>query len=262
MPASWGDSMRRTTLAVLFCALAASLFAADFWVKKDFSKWSNDDCQRLLDDSPWAKTKTLSTPSGVQPRVSRQVLQAPSSPDAGGETAPSISYDLQFRSAKPVREAIVRQAQLQAHYNKMSDQEKSAFDANAAKYIGQTFSDKVVVAVIFTSNVPAYETDLHNYWTRQTAATLQPTVFLNVGKERLQLVGYSLRDNVIEFAFPRPATQLQPDSLLSVEFVHPTLRTGGLDTQQNAGVLARLGEQRMLFEFKPAKMLLDGHLEF
>ena len=253
--------MRLTTLAVLFCAVATSLFAADFWVKKPYAKWSHDDCQRMLEDSPWAKTKTLSTPAAVEPRVSRQTIQGPSSPDVGGEISPFISYHLQFRSAEPVREAIVRNSQLQSHYDKMSDQEKATFDANASKYIAQTFSDKVVVAVVFESNVGAYETDLHNYWDRQTAATLHNTVFLNAGQERLQLVGYSLRDNVMELAFPRPTTQLQPDSLLSVEFVHPTLRTG-LDTTQNAGVLMRLGQQRMLFEFKPGKMEVNGHLEF
>lgn len=253
--------MRSTTLAVLFCALSASLFAADFWVKKDYTKWSSNDCQHLLDDSPWARTKTLSTPANVQPRVTVGGVQPPSSPDVGGEISPSISYDLQFRSAKPVREAIVREAQIQSHYDKMTGEQKAAFDANAAKYISQTFSDKVVVAVVFTSNVSAYETDLRNYWDRQTAATLHETVFLNAAKERLQLIGYSQRDNVLEFVFPRPRTALQPDDLLSVEFVHPTLRTG-LDTSQQAGVLMRLGEQRMLFEFKPGKMLLNGQLEF
>lgn len=257
--------MRRISVAVfvLLFTLATS-YAADFWVKKPYSKWSADECERMLEDSPWAQTKNLVTPSAVPPVVVRQQIVGIPNPDVGGETAPEISYSTQFRSAAPIREAVVRSAQLRAHYDKMTPQQKSEFDANAAKFLSATFPDTVVVVVTFRSNVTAYDSDLRNYWKSQSAATLHETVFLNAGKERLQLLKYACENNEMEFVFPRPKTQLASDDLLSIEFVHPTLKTG-VDTTalpQNAQILARLGRQRILLEFKPGHMMSDGHLEF
>ena len=49
-------------------------------------------------------------------------------------TDPTISYNLQFRSALPIREAQVRTAQLNSKYDKMSAEQKAAFDANSANF--------------------------------------------------------------------------------------------------------------------------------
>jgi hypothetical protein len=45
------------------CALA--LFAADFWKTKDASQWSSEEIDKVLNDSPWARSKT------VQPQQSQ-----------------------------------------------------------------------------------------------------------------------------------------------------------------------------------------------
>ena len=262
--------MRPLLATILFAAFAASLFAADFWAKKPYTKWSVDDCERMLQDSPWAKTKTLSTPLAHGDSFGEFS-------DSEGATSSEISYSVQFRSAVPIREAIIRQAQLHSRYNKFTDQQKSGFDANAEKFLNQNFTDKVIVAVVFQSSSNSLLSLLRNYWERQSVATLHESVFLNAGKERLQLLGYACRDGMIQFAFPRPQ-RLSDEELLSVEFVHPTLRgpdippasptlpaPPGKATAAAAtmpGLLARLGEQRMLFEFKPAKMQLNGRLEF
>ena len=41
------------------------LFAADFWKTKDSSQWTDDEINKVLSDSPWAKAKT------VQPQQSQ-----------------------------------------------------------------------------------------------------------------------------------------------------------------------------------------------
>src|ERR1700733_6505926 len=48
---------RRYFISVLGILALAVLTARadDFWVKKDWTKWSKDDCNRMLQDSPWSK---------------------------------------------------------------------------------------------------------------------------------------------------------------------------------------------------------------
>jgi hypothetical protein len=46
-------------------ACAAMLFAADFWKTKDSTLWTDDEINKILSDSPWAKPKT------VQPQQSQ-----------------------------------------------------------------------------------------------------------------------------------------------------------------------------------------------
>ena len=46
------------TLSVLFLAAISLAFGADFWESKQYEKWSQKDCSKLLTDSPWAKDLT------------------------------------------------------------------------------------------------------------------------------------------------------------------------------------------------------------
>ena len=52
----------RSTLAITagLCVLASvALTAADFWEEKEFTAWSNQQVEKLLSDSPWAKRVTV-----------------------------------------------------------------------------------------------------------------------------------------------------------------------------------------------------------
>jgi hypothetical protein len=39
--------------------------AEDFWVKKDYTQWTDDEVRRILKDSPWAKDVVISPPAGA-----------------------------------------------------------------------------------------------------------------------------------------------------------------------------------------------------
>jgi len=52
-------------IGIVGSACAAMLFAADFWKTKDSSQWNDDEVNKILSDSPWAKGKT------VQPQQSQ-----------------------------------------------------------------------------------------------------------------------------------------------------------------------------------------------
>jgi hypothetical protein len=53
-------------LAAAGAACALMLFASDFWKTKDSSQWTSEEVDKVLNDSPWARGKT------VQPEQSQQ----------------------------------------------------------------------------------------------------------------------------------------------------------------------------------------------
>ncbi|HUA15455.1 MAG TPA: hypothetical protein VMG31_09165 [Verrucomicrobiae bacterium] len=225
---------------LLVCVFALLASASDFWSKKPYQQWSADEAQRMMDESPWATTLTL---SGVQNAVMNG--DAPDNHGYRGEmeTDPTISYTLQFRSALPVRQAEVRSAELSSHYDKMSAAQRASFDANASKFLAATFPDRVIVAVTFHTNVQEYVSALRSYWESESLPKLSMSVYLNTKNERLSLMAYSFKDDTFQFTFPRPK-QLEPNDKISVEFVHPRINV--------------VGQQRVLQEFSVKKMLVDG----
>jgi hypothetical protein len=235
---------RQIIVVLVVCLAVLPAFAADFWEKKPYQNWSAEETRRMLEDSPWATTTSV---AAIQTTVTGGDAPLNGSYRGEMETSPSISYNLQFRSAQPIREAQVRTSQLNSKYDKMSAEQKAAFDASSSKFLAVTFPDRVVVSVTFQTNVANYESLLRNYWERQSLATLSMTVFLNAGNERLSLTGYSFKDDTFQFTFPRPK-QLDPGDKISVEFVHPTID--------------RIRQQRILQEFSLKKMLVKGEPVF
>ena len=46
-------------LSAIFLAASSAAFGADFWENKPYDKWSQKECSKLLEDSPWAQDFTL-----------------------------------------------------------------------------------------------------------------------------------------------------------------------------------------------------------
>jgi len=226
------------------CLAVPAALGADFWAKKPYQNWSADETRRMLEESPWATTLKLGS---VQTSITSG--DSPNNKGSHGEmeTDPTVSYNLQFRSAQPIREAQVRTPQLNSKYDAMSAEQKTAFDAGANKFLAATFPDRVVVSVTYQSNVQDYESLLRTYWGRQSLGTLSMSVFLNAGKERLSLLNYGFKDDTFQFTFPRPK-QLGPGEKIGVEFVHPNI--------------GRIRQQRILQEFSLKKMLVNGEPVF
>jgi hypothetical protein len=241
---------------LLVCLLVPLLLGAEFWASKPYQQWSAKETGRILEESPWATTLSLGGIEDVLTGSNASTAQVNPAPrtqsGAGGtrgemETNPTISYNLQFRSAEPIREAQVRTSQLSSHYDAMSAEQKAAFDSNAAKFLAAKFPDRVMVSVTFKTNVQEYESSLRTYWESQNRATLSPSVFLDAGKDRLSLMDYSFKVDTFVFTFPRPK-QVSPDQKIAVEFVHPKI--------------SRVAQQRILQEFSLKKMLVNGEPAF
>jgi len=241
----------------------------EFWVQKPYQKWSEQECRKLLANSPWAQSHTLSQ-TFIQP------LQSPGQPRAGTnpmeniesarspeplarddtgrarQARPELKYQVQFRSALPIRQAIVRLSQINAKYHDMTPEQKLAFDKNAEAFLGKNFPDTLILYVSYSSNVPIDERELARHWQAQTTAQLKNFVFLILpGGEKVPPLGYAVAQGgsrEFQFVFPR-AYKGQPvirsgDKTLQLEFPHPEIR------DQKAS--------RVLLSFKAEKMQVNG----
>ena len=108
--------MRRrwTVAAVLWALGAAGLAAANFWDTKAYTEWSSKEVEELLTDSPWARRISVVIP--VPPRPSEDAggggRGGRGGDDGGGRgfpvPSPQLKLLITWRSALPVREALVR----------------------------------------------------------------------------------------------------------------------------------------------------------
>ena len=110
-------------LAFLILAAVATIVSLTargegFWEKKGWKEWSKDDVRKMLQDSPWAKK--YSTGKSI---VSRGLPSETGAAQRGaaGDDREEIVYYVELMSALPVREALVRQEQLNKKYDKMTD---------------------------------------------------------------------------------------------------------------------------------------------
>lgn len=115
--------MRRAL--VIFAA--SSLMAAEFWERKPWTEWSEQEIARLLVDSPWAKDVFIRFEGELVERFRSQTVPPPppASPGPGGANArggqgplgsmvggpkhripAGVTVGVRWESAKPLRQAI------------------------------------------------------------------------------------------------------------------------------------------------------------
>lgn len=237
---------RIVTSGLLFMGLAAlAVHAGDGWVDKDWHQWSKDEVNVVLHDSPWSKrwAKGQVNTSAALPGVSGAGAQG-----AAGEGTPRIDYFFQIRSAEPVRDAIVRQFQFDQQYDTtMTPNEKKLFDDRAAQILNRRYDDVIVVHVIYSSNIQAFERDLATYWQGVTQDAIKDKVYLITERgERISPNRFeSSRTGTYEFElnFPR-AVNGEPlihpgDKEFSIQFTNPAVGTsapGGSGSSTPMGV--------------------------
>jgi hypothetical protein len=103
----------------LFAALfvfAFCLLAADFWQSKPSTEWSDKDLQKMVTNSPWAKSFSMPAPgggadSGAPPAISEG--RGGRGGGAPGGAPPSVgglppTVFARWQSALPVKQAFVR----------------------------------------------------------------------------------------------------------------------------------------------------------
>lgn len=239
--------MRKSTarITILLLCLSVTVLgqAKDFWQKKDYKDWSEQECRKLLQNSPWARTYIIADHVIELIETERT--------DRGREANPRIFYNVQFRSALPVRQAEVRMAQLRMKYDELTPEQQSSFDQQAEQYLNAPFPDTVSVYVSFGSNVPVYNRELMQDWQKMSLEQVRNMTFL-IGAHRVKVrpIAFELgevgrQEFVLTFPRHHDGTPLvgPKDKRISVEF---TSRVSGG------------GSQRIFVEFPVKKMVING----
>src|SRR5438128_185738 len=151
------------TLLLLACAVWAQ--SKDFWEKKDYRQWTEKECRKLLDDSPWTDSYSIS-----QIFFDRVVNDTT---DRERQANPKIEYKVQIRSALPVRQAIIRLSQINAKYDRLSEEQRKGFDQNAEKFLARRDPDPIVMHVNYAATAQLDDRDLTRYWHSQTFDSLK-----------------------------------------------------------------------------------------
>lgn len=229
-------------VGALAIALVSMAVAADFWTSKPYTKWSQSDAVKMLTDSPWAKTTTLSM--GVQSQSRRGRSGVPEIDET--QARPIIRYAVSLRSALPVRQASLRLAALEKKYDKMDETAKKLFDDDSKNYLDADYSDVIVFTVNYQSNDPSMDRQLLTYFQAQTLETLKTTTTLTLtGGKKLQPLVFASAPHEMQIAFARPKG-LDAASSFTFEFQHPDV-----NGQSSRRINAKFALKEMAFDGAP-----------
>ena len=238
--------MQCLSIAVLFSAAVVAAPKGEFWEKKDYNQWSQKEVTQMLEKSPWAQQFT-------NQRVGIGDIDL----DAMDAAQPYIKYLVQFRSAQPMRQAIVRQMALTQKYDSLSSEQKQQFDKSAEAFLSADVSSMVVVYITYETNNIEYDRELARHWQSQTVDLLKNYVYLSSDKgDKVQLAHYSVGQGggrSFQFIFPRevngnPIVDPVKDKSLRLEFNYP--------------VIEGLGNGNAFMEFKLEKMIFAGNVAY
>ncbi len=232
--------VRKFCFAAGLILLAVGLCAAkDFW-DESFTKWKRNQVLRLLSDSPWAQSQTISNP----------VL----SKDAGvgGEKELNYQFTVRFFSALPVREAYVRMYQLMNKYDDMNPQQRQEFDAKFNRGLELDVHDRIILAMEFASNDPDVSRNMKEALRLARTEAIKQQVYLITQRlGRVELLAYyppSPDGTGAKFVFPRLVDGkpiVEPD-----------------DKEVRFDFFAPVVNQRIFVTFTVAKMSYEGKLSY
>jgi hypothetical protein len=221
---------------ILTCPIALSAQ----WNKKVYTEWSEKDATKLLNDSPWGQTQTLTDTSQMtgQGRA-----------DSGQSRVQDVfrvHLRIRFLSAKPVRQAI-------SHLMELTNREKiSAQLAERLKaFAAADFPDYIVITVTSESDRASrllQETQASFY--KHTTSELKNNTYLLAGGRRVFLKEYQPPGN----------------DGLGARYIFPKLPDGKpFITPEIGDVLFHsepLGAVVLNMRYKVKEMMYDGKLEY
>ena len=163
-----------------------------------------------------------------------------------------MGYQVQLRSALPIRQAVVRLQMITEKYDQMAPEKRQEFDEQTGKFLSADFNETVMVHVTYNASVQVYDRELARYLAQPDDRDAQEHHFFN-RVERSEdstypLHGFHGRGTRIPDHLPAtdqwPASDRPKDKSIKIEFRHP--RVGNE------------GEARVLLEFKADKMMINN----
>ena len=163
--------------ALLACFLAGQpLWGADFWQKKTYTQWSQEECRMLLMKSPWSFDYTetsiydpatnISSGPGSLTEGQRRASLEPQT----GERETSLHFQFTLLSAKPIRMARGQLTLLKAPDAK----------AQVEQMVNQPEGKAIVVQLAYSSDPPGISAvhDIYAFLLRASLADFQANTHL------------------------------------------------------------------------------------
>jgi len=243
---------RRYTAGILtvFALAVLTAGAEDFWVKKDWKQWTPQECKKLLEDSPWARRVLVENETDVSHVPSATQGASIDKSSAGLNIgAGEINYVVQIRSAAPIRQALIRQQQAAKGYDKMSDADKKAFDAQMEQLYNSP-GDPITVHVRYYANREQLSAYLDNAWKSLPADTVPADMIMitSAGAKVTPLTYVADAGGGPEFDLTFPRTAFG-QGLKSFKLQIPNPALGDFGSKK---VTAEFKTDKMTFEGKPA----------
>ncbi len=186
-------------------ALAGILFAADFWQQKDYTSWSQRDCEQMLTKSPWALQYAHTNFYSPATNIARSTEQTEGQSNASlepqtGERESRIIFQFILLTAKPIRMARAQIGLLQSPDIK----------AQVEQFVNQPAGPEIFFQVQYASRPPGLSAihDIQNYFRRATINDFQTNTFLtsSESKEPIHISRYEQpneKNSFGLFVFPR-----------------------------------------------------------
>lgn len=176
-------SKRLLILSIPGLLLLFSLSAPAQWDKKPYAEWTEKDAQKLLNESPWARTQSFDSPMEFYkgPQTGRQGTSTATT--ARPPDAIHLFFRVRFLSAKPIRQALSRMIELK---------QKGAVKEETAEQLKQfasgEFLEYIVVAVTSDASDAGSNAQQAAALLRRDNAALKNTTFLEIkGGKRIFL---------------------------------------------------------------------------
>lgn len=174
---------RHKAFLILALLIAVPLFAAKFWETKEFTTWSEKECQEMLTKSPWAYSNSFGQNRG--PILSDETsggtddtgLARRPVPVQSFQTDSVTTFDVRFLTAKPIRMAMARLQLLQ----KPND---PSLLEQATKYVNAPPGKQIALQISWrvTPEGSSDNHDIRTYFLGATIADFRTTTYLSGGK--------------------------------------------------------------------------------
>ncbi len=252
-------------LFVLALFLTSSAYGQKY-LQKTYKEWTVEETHKVLSDSPWAnqyqsERGLVAAEQQQQARDRADNIISGSNRGNQGRGAVPVPIIIRLHSAMPVRQALVRQQQIAAKYEKMSADDQKKFDDSTAKFLECAIcKGYYVVTLTKWRDTSDFVSD--GIFQALTLEDLKGKVWLvNDKDQKLELAEFTppkkATDSAV-FFFKRPAADaaafIAPaDKRLQFMFAN--------ELRDNKNAYSNLIPRS--FEFKVARMLSsDGKVEF
>jgi hypothetical protein len=224
-----------TVLLLMSCVVVQAQEKA-VWPKKPWQEWTKKDVEQVLNESPWVQARKILVP-------------------VGRANAPNdFTFILRLRSALPMRQALVRQRQLEAKYDKMNERERAAFDAKTQGLLDcPACADNYVLTLTSRSeNNPGFDWVYVSFSSVTLPWMKQYAYIANEQGEERRLVNFvQPKQQGVEAIFFFPRLDASGAPLIKPESKKLIFRLSPHNTSQFSN-----------FEFDVSKLMVDGNVLF